>query len=173
MGFNLSARSLQRLEGVHPRLVDVVELAIQRTAVDFTVVEGLRTAERQRELVAKGASQTQNSLHLVQPDGYGRAVDLAPLVGGAIPWDNWEAFRQLADIVKACAAELGVPVEWGGDWKTLRTARISRSRAAGRRRHDRRRREAAGRAGRLARLRGGHHRGCRSGLDCAGLAVRR
>ena len=72
MGFNLSARSLQRLEGVHPRLVDVVELAIQRTAVDFTVVEGLRTAERQRELVAKGASQTQNSLHLVQPDGYGR-----------------------------------------------------------------------------------------------------
>ena len=40
MGFNLSARSVQRLEGVHPHLVDVVKLAIQRTAVDFTVVEG-------------------------------------------------------------------------------------------------------------------------------------
>lgn len=119
-GFNLSARSLQRLGGVHPRLVEIVKLAIQLTAVDFTVVEGLRTPERQRELVAKGASQTQNSLHLKQQDGFGHAVDLAPLVGGAIPWNNWEEFRRLADVVKACAAELGTPVEWGGDWKSLK-----------------------------------------------------
>lgn len=118
--FQLSQRSLQRLEGVHPRLVAVVKLAIQRTPVDFTVVEGLRTAERQRELVAKGASQTLNSLHLRQADGYGRAVDLAPLVGGAIPWDRWQAFADLADVVKSCAAEVGVPVEWGGDWRTLK-----------------------------------------------------
>ena len=152
--------------GVHPRLVDVVELAIQRTAVDFTVVEGLRTAERQRELVAKGASQTQNSLHLVQPDGYGRAVDLAP-PGRRDPLGQLGGLPAAGRHRQACAAELGVPVEWGGDWKTFRTARISRSRAAGRRRHDRRRR-AAGRAGRLARLRGGHHRGCRSGLTVQG-----
>ncbi len=118
--FTLSTRSLQRLQGVHPRLVAVVKLAIQRTPVDFTVVEGLRTSERQRELVAKGASQTQNSLHLKQPDGYGHAVDLAPLVGGAIPWDDWAEFRRLADVVKACAAELGTLVEWGGDWNTLK-----------------------------------------------------
>ncbi|WP_241065517.1 M15 family metallopeptidase [Achromobacter insuavis] len=119
-GFNLSARSLQRLDGVHPRLVEIVKLAIQRTAVDFTVVEGVRTAERQRELVAQGASQTQNSLHLKQQDGFGHAVDLAPLVSGAIPWSDWEQFRLLADVVKACAAELGTPVEWGGDWKSLK-----------------------------------------------------
>ncbi|CUI50389.1 M15 family metallopeptidase [Achromobacter xylosoxidans] len=118
--FSLSARSLQRLDGVHPRLVEIVKLAIQRTAVDFTVVEGLRTPERQRELVAQGASQTQNSLHLQQQDGYGHAVDLAPLVGGAIPWNDWEQFRRLADVVKACAAALGTPVEWGGDWKSLK-----------------------------------------------------
>jgi len=119
-GFNLSARSLQRLDGVHPRLVEIVKLAIQRTAVDFTVVEGVRTAERQRELVAQGASQTQNSLHLKQQDGFGHAVDLAPLVDGAIPWNDWEQFRRLAEVVKACAAELGSPVEWGGDWKSLK-----------------------------------------------------
>lgn len=118
--FILSARSLQRLEGVHPQLVEIVKLAIRRTPVDFTVVEGLRTAERQRELVAKGASQTQNSLHLKQPDGYGHAVDLAPLVGGAIPWNDWQAFADLATVVKACATELGVPVEWGGDWKSFK-----------------------------------------------------
>lgn len=119
-GFNLSARSLQRLDGVHPRLVEIVKLAIQRTAVDFTVVEGVRTAERQRELVAQGASQTQNSLHLKQQDGFGHAFDLAPLVGGAIPWNDWEQFRRLADVIKACAAELDTPVEWGGDWKSLK-----------------------------------------------------
>ncbi|MEN4919453.1 M15 family metallopeptidase [Achromobacter spanius] len=119
-GFALSARSLQRLEGVHPQLVEVVKLAIQRTAVDFTVVEGLRTPERQRELVAAGKSRTMNGLHLRQADGYGHAVDLAPLVGGAIPWNEWARFKDLAEVVKACAADLGVPVEWGGDWKTLK-----------------------------------------------------
>lgn len=119
-GFKLSPRSLQRLEGVHPQLVEIVKLAIQRTEVDFTIVEGLRTPERQRELVDKGASQTMNSLHQQQASGYGHAVDLAPLVAGAIPWNDWHEFRRLADVVKACAAELGVPVEWGGDWKTLK-----------------------------------------------------
>ncbi|WP_434646947.1 M15 family metallopeptidase [Achromobacter piechaudii] len=80
----------------------------------------LRTPERQRELVEKGTSQTMNGLHLKQESGYGHAVDLAPLVGGAIPWNNWEKFRRPADVVKACAAELRTPVEWGGDWKTLK-----------------------------------------------------
>lgn len=119
-GFALSARSLQRLEGVHPQLIEVVKLAIQRTAVDFTVVEGLRTPERQRELVAQGASQTMNGLHLMQASGYGHAVDLAPLVGKVIPSNDWSQFEHLAGVVLACAAELGVPVEWGGDWKTLK-----------------------------------------------------
>lgn len=118
--FILSARSLTRLVGVHPDLVAVVKLAIRRTPVDFTVVEGLRTLAQQREYVARGVSKTMNSYHLPQVDGLSHAVDLAPLLGGAIPWDRWEEFRRLADVVKACAAELGVPVEWGGDWKTLK-----------------------------------------------------
>lgn len=118
--FQLSQRSLTRLIGVHPDLVEVVKLAIQRTPVDFTVVEGVRTVAQQREYVTKGASQTMNSYHLPQADGLGHAVDLAPLVGGAIPWNDWAQFKSLADVVKSCAAELGVPVEWGGDWKTFK-----------------------------------------------------
>lgn len=120
IGFQLTDRDRARLAGVHPDLVAVVELAARRYEPSFMVVEGLRTPERQRELVAKGASQTQNSYHLKQADGWGRAVDLAPLVGGAIPWGNWQAFADLAGVVKTCAAELRVPVEWGGDWKTLK-----------------------------------------------------
>lgn len=118
--FSLSQRSLARLAGVHPDLVAVVKLAIQRTPCDFTVVEGVRTNARQRELVASGASRTMQSFHLPQVDGLGHAVDLAPLVDGAIPWDNWAAFADLANVVKACASELGVPIEWGGDWKTFK-----------------------------------------------------
>ena len=118
--FQLSPRSLSRLVGVHPDLVAIVQLAIQRTLVDFTVVEGFRTIAQQRENVAKGASQTLASYHLPQADGLSHAVDLAPLIGGAIPWSNWQAFADLAQVVKASAAELGVPVEWGGDWKTLK-----------------------------------------------------
>ena len=118
--FQLSQRSLTRLVGVHPDLVAVVKLAIQRTAVDFTVVEGVRTVEQQREYVTRGASKTMNSYHLPQADGLGHAVDLAPLVDASIPWNNWQAFVDLAGVVKACAAELGVPVEWGGDWRSFR-----------------------------------------------------
>lgn len=118
--FQLSQRSLTRLVGVHPDLVAVVKLTIQRTAVDFTVVEGVRTVAQQREYVERGASKTMNSYHLPQADGLGHAVDLAPLVDGSIPWNNWQAFADLASVVKACAAELGVPVEWGGDWKLFK-----------------------------------------------------
>ncbi|RSE96903.1 M15 family metallopeptidase [Achromobacter aegrifaciens] len=118
--FQLSQRSLKRLVGVHPDLVAVVKLANERTLVDFTVIEGARTLAQQRENVAKGVSQTMASYHLPQVDGLAHAVDLAPLVNKAIPWNDWQAFADLAGGVKACAAELGVPVEWGGDWKTLK-----------------------------------------------------
>lgn len=114
MGFKLGSKSLARLEGVHPDLVRVIHRAIEITPVDFSVVEGLRTKERQAELVAAGASKTMNSRHLT-----GHAVDIAPYVGGTIRWD-WPLFYQLAPAVKKAAAELGVKVEWGGDWATFK-----------------------------------------------------
>lgn len=110
MAFKLSQRSRKRLEGVHSDLVAVVELAIIMTPVDFTVIEGRRTPERQRELYRAGATKTLNSRHLT-----GHAVDLAPLVKGQVRWD-WPLFHQLAPAVKDAAQALGVHIEWGGDW---------------------------------------------------------
>ena len=110
MPFTLSKRSRSRLEGVHPDLVAVVELAIIMTPIDFTVIEGRRTPERQRELYRAGATKTLNSRHLT-----GHAVDLAPLVKGQVRWD-WPLFHQLAPAVKDAAQELGVRIDWGGDW---------------------------------------------------------
>lgn len=112
--FTLGSRSRQRLEGVHPDLVRVVERAIGTTTVDFTVLEGRRTPERQRQLVAAGASQTMNSRHLT-----GHAVDLGAWVNNQVRWD-WPLYYRIADAMKAAAQAEDVPIEWGGDWKTFK-----------------------------------------------------
>lgn len=113
-GFRLGALSRARLHGVHPDLVRVIERAIAITPIDFRVTEGLRTAARQRELVSAGASRTMRSRHLT-----GHAVDVVALVGGKVRWD-WPLYPQIAAAVKQAARELGVPVEWGGDWPRFR-----------------------------------------------------
>ena len=114
MSFILSQKSLRRLEGVNPDLVKVIKLAIQITPIDFIVVEGLRTKERQAYLVEKGASKTMNSRHLT-----GDAVDIAPIVDNKVSWD-WKHYYPLAEAIKQAAKEVKVEVEWGGDWKSFR-----------------------------------------------------
>ncbi|MGQ7247216.1 M15 family metallopeptidase [Halomonas sp. V046] len=112
--FRLSNRSLKRLQGVNADLVMVVRRAIDITEVDFGVTEGLRSKERQKRLVAAGASTTMRSRHLT-----GHAVDLAAYLDGDVSWD-WPLYYKIADAMKAAAKELGVPIEWGGDWKTFK-----------------------------------------------------
>ena len=110
----LNARSEKALVGVHPDLVAVVRRAAEILPSGFIVTEGMRTKERQRELFAKGLSKTMNSRHLV-----GLAVDFAPLVDGQVTW-KWPAFKPVADAFKAAAKELGVAIEWGGDFRTFK-----------------------------------------------------
>lgn len=110
----LSDRSEKKLEGVNADLVKVVRRATEICEIEFVVVEGLRTPKRQRELVAKGASQTLKSRHLT-----GHAVDLAPLIDGEVRWD-WPPFYLIADAMDKAAAELQVPIEWGGRWRKFK-----------------------------------------------------
>jgi peptidoglycan L-alanyl-D-glutamate endopeptidase CwlK len=112
--FHLSSRSRARLQGVHPDLVRVVERAIQLTPVDFAVSEGLRPRARQELLYKSGATTTMNSRHLT-----GHAVDLVALIDVEARWD-WPLYHQIADAMKKAAAEVSVPIEWGGDWKTFK-----------------------------------------------------
>lgn len=112
--FKLSRRSLERMQGIHPDLAKVVMLAIQLTEVDFGVTEGLRTIEKQREYFAKGASKTMNSRHLT-----GHAVDLVAYIGSEVRWD-WPLYYKIADAMKRAANSLGVPIVWGGDWRTFK-----------------------------------------------------
>lgn len=114
MPFTLSQRSLDRMAGVHPDLVSVVKRAIEISEIDFGVSEGVRTVERQRELVAAGASKTMNSRHLT-----GHAVDLFAWVGGEVRWD-WPLYEKIADAMKRAASELGAAVTWGGSWASFK-----------------------------------------------------
>lgn len=114
MTFNLSKRSLDRLAGVHEDLIKVVKRAIEISEIDFCVTEGLRTRERQEQLVKAGASKTTRSRHLT-----GHAVDLAAMIGGEIRWD-WPLYDKLAKAMKAAAEELNVKIEWGGDWVSFK-----------------------------------------------------
>jgi len=112
--YKLGIRSKQRLKGLHPDLVKVVERAIEISTVDFTVLEGLRTPERQKTLMEAGASQTLNSRHIT-----GHAVDLGAWVDDEVRWD-WPLYYKIAAAMKEAARQLGVAIVWGGDWRTFK-----------------------------------------------------
>jgi len=114
----LDERSEKRLEGVNPTLVSVVRRAAKRLPFSLFVVEGLRTKERQAALYAQGRTKpgpkvtwTMNSKHID-----GKAVDLAPLIDGAIDWKDLKKFDQIAAAMIEAGKEVGVLVRWGADW---------------------------------------------------------
>ena len=111
MAFKLSKRSLAKLEGVDERMVRVVKTAITVSKIDFGVIQGLRTIEEQRELVAKGASQTMKSKHI---DGL--AVDVMAYIGSRGSWEM-KLYDDIADAFKIAAIEEDVAVRWGAAWQ--------------------------------------------------------
>lgn len=115
MSFKLSTKSKNRLKGVRPELVSVVERAIELTKVDFGVTCGVRTIKEQEALVASGASQTMNSMHLPQQDGYSHAVDLVAYVGSRVSWEL-NLYDDIADAMKVASKEVGLPLKWGAAW---------------------------------------------------------
>mgnify|MGYP003630088651 FL=1 len=102
---------MQSLSGVHPDLVAVVKLAITITEQDFTVIEGIRNINRQRELFKAGKSTTMNSRHIT-----GHAVDMVPW---PVDWEDLERFEVMSEAMKTAAEELEIPIVWGGDWKSF------------------------------------------------------
>ena len=108
--YQLSQRSLDKLEGVDERLVKIVCRAIELTDVDFGVIQGLRTEEEQKALVAKGASKTMKSKHLE-----GKAVDLMAYVEGRGCWEL-SVYDNIADAMQQAATEEGVQIRWGAAW---------------------------------------------------------
>jgi peptidoglycan L-alanyl-D-glutamate endopeptidase CwlK len=123
MPYVLGAQSRANLRGVHPDLIQVVERAIKLSPVDFSVLEGVRTPARQKELYAQGRTKpgqivtwTLTSNHFAKADGYGHAIDLVPY---PVDWEGPARFPKFDAIAKAmftASEEVGVPIRWGADW---------------------------------------------------------
>ena len=112
--YSFGSKSKERLKGVHPQMVRLMEEAIKSSPLDFSITEGVRSLERQKELFSSGKSQTMRSRHLT-----GHAVDIGVLVDGKLTWD-FSKYQIVADHIKKVAKELGIPLEWGGDWVSFK-----------------------------------------------------
>jgi hypothetical protein len=99
-------RSRERLKGVNIKLQHILNQLVK--IMDVTIIEGLRTQERQDELVKKGASKTKYSKHI-----QGKAVDVAPY---PIDWEDRERFHYMGGMLRGIAHEMDVKIRWGGDW---------------------------------------------------------
>lgn len=120
---DLSATSLTRLAGVHPKLAAVVKAAAPTLPFQLLVTEGVRSKERQKQLYAQGRTApgkivtwTMNSKHAVQADGFGHAVDLCPVIGGQVPWNDKAKFLAISKAMLTAAQGLGTRIRWGADW---------------------------------------------------------
>lgn len=111
MGYFWGTRSRNRMRGLHPDIVTVLERLIEVVPFDVTVLEGMRNKTTQALYVKRGVSWTMNSRHLT-----GHAVDIAPLKNGKIDWNDIGLFVELGRWVFKVADELGIVLQWGGDW---------------------------------------------------------
>jgi peptidoglycan L-alanyl-D-glutamate endopeptidase CwlK len=132
MAYKLGTRSLKSLDGVHPTLIQVVQKSITDSPVDFTIVEGVRTLVRQRELYAQGRTKAgkivtnadgvrNKSNHQARQDGYGYAIDLYPFFNGQVQVshkDTIPCLKRITDHIKATAKTMCVAIECGIDWRS-------------------------------------------------------
>lgn len=137
----LSDVSIEKMKGVHPKLIELMKKAISNSPYDFKIVQGLRTAEYQNSLYQQGRTKpgkivtkldgyNRKSNHQAKADGYGHAVDIAvcgyydqngiyvKYTTDAEMFDN-KKLVEISRHVKAVAKEMGMEIVWGGDWKTL------------------------------------------------------
>lgn len=113
MTYKFGAKSLEKLSTVHPDLQRLFKEVITNSPYDFSITEGVRSLERQKELYDAKKSTTMNSRHLT-----GKAVDIAVIVDGKITWDI-RTYKAVADHIKAIAKLMQIPIVWGGDWKSF------------------------------------------------------
>lgn len=139
MTFKFSQNSLNRLATVHPDLQRVARRAIELSTVDFAITQGRRTLDEQRRLYGKGrtaaqcvrvgvpaeyARPSEAKVTWVKPENgnhlSGRALDVAPYIRGKLEYDDngkLGLWPKIAKAFKDAARELGVSIEWGGDWE--------------------------------------------------------
>ena len=135
--YSFSQTSLDKMEKVHPKLVEVMKEAIENSPFDFRITDGARTTEEQFALYQKGRTlpgpkvtncdgKKFKSNHQIKSDGFGHAVDIFPC--GVIENGVYRKFtseegydekklKLIANHILAVAKSKNINVEWGGNWK--------------------------------------------------------
>lgn len=110
------------LKSVHPDLARVVRLAADSLPFAVQIIQGERSAAQHAANVKKGVTMTTRSRHVKSNNkaGVACAVDMAPLLGRTIPWQRADLFKAMDVAMKAAGRALGIPIQWGGDWKTFK-----------------------------------------------------
>lgn len=131
MAFSFSKHSLKRLEGVHPKLVKLMEEAIKTSPHDFLISQGVRTDAEQYALYQQGRSKPgrivthvdgrrKRSAHQKKIDGYGYAIDFALVVDGVVDWVDIPKYKEIGEHIVALGRKRGIPVVWGGNWSRFK-----------------------------------------------------
>lgn len=117
----LSAADELKLKTLHPDLVKVVRRCAEIYPGVFRVQETDRSAAQQQKNLAKGVSQTDHSRHVRanNKSGFACAADLVVMISGAVTW-KWPPYADLNVWMQKAAADVKVPITWGGSWRTIR-----------------------------------------------------
>ena len=135
--YSFSQASLDKMEKVHPKLVEVMKAAIIDSPYDFRITDGARTTEEQFALYQKGRTlpgpkvtncdgKKFKSNHQIKSDGFGHAVDIFPC--GVVENGVYRKFtseegydekklKLIANHILAVAKSKNINIEWGGNWK--------------------------------------------------------
>ena len=135
--YSFSQSSLDKMEKVHPKLVEVMKEAIENSPFDFRITDGARTTEEQFALYQKGRTlpgpkvtncdgKKFKSNHQIKSDGFGHAVDIFPC--GVVENGVYRKFtseegydekklKLIANHILAVAKSKNINIEWGGNWK--------------------------------------------------------
>lgn len=144
--FILGPRSRAAMEGLHPDLAKVIELAIQLSEIDFMILEGPRSDEQCYINFGQGRTAAQctaggcpvkyakpkankvtwvskalSSNHRKKADGFGYAVDAYPypltlVFGNKKPKDFEPLFDKIAVAMFKASKQLNIPIRWGSNW---------------------------------------------------------
>lgn len=127
-GFVFGERSNKNLQTLCPAPQQLAQCMIEQTTIDFTVIEGYRSQERQNKIYAKGRTKpgrkvtwTLNSRHTSA-----RAFDIVALSGGEIDWSP-APYKEINKAAEKCASLTGIEYTWGGnfsgrDWGHFETS---------------------------------------------------
>ena len=118
MSFKLGTNSINNLAGVDGRLIDIADLAIKLSNIDFGIPStgGLRSTADQAKLFEDGVSKADGVNNLSYHQS-GKAVDLYAYVDGKASWDKLHLALIAAAMLQA-SAQLGYELKWGGLWKS-------------------------------------------------------